>query len=222
MKREYLLIIFLVLIIGFGLGYLVFGGENIVEHVVVEKEIVENKEKIDSLLHVIEGRDLDIEKLKDSIRVEIVEVEKLKDSIENLPMTENTELLKTNLLTFGTHSENDTLPQLLKLNDDTIVAISEGNMIDINIGFSQLESQLFINRIQLQIINQDSLTIADQRNIILRKDLLLEKQQTACQQNTEDLKQQIKKEKISKTCWQIGGIAVSASLATLLILQMTR
>ena len=95
-------------------------------------------------------------------------------------------------------------------------------MIDINIGFSRLESQIFINRLQLQIINQDSLTIADQRSIIARKDVLLEKQQLACQQNTEDLKRQLKKEKISKTCWQIGGAVVSASLATLLILQLTK
>lgn len=217
--KQNIIIAVLVLIIGFGIGYLIFGKKTVEPVVIVESKIIENTAKIDSLLCVIGERDLDIEKLKDSIRVEIVEVEKLKDSIKNLPITENVDLLKSNLLTFGTHSGNDTLPQLLKINDDTIVAISEGNMIDINFGFSSLKNQLFINRIQLQIINQDSLTIEDQRSIILRKDKLLEKQQIACKQNMEDLQRELRKEKITKTCWKVGGIAVSASLATLLILQ---
>jgi hypothetical protein len=217
-----LAIIFIILAFGVVIGYLIFERKP-VEPIIVEPEIIENTQKIDSLLGIIKERDLSIEQLKDSIKTEIIEVEKLKDSIENLPIDQNTELLKANLLSFGTHSEEtDTLPAILRINEDTIVAISEGNMIDINIGFSRLESQIFINRLQLQIINQDSLTMADQRNIIARKDVLLEKQQLACQQNTEDLKRQLKKEKISKTCWQIGGVVVSASLATLLILQLTK
>ena len=203
--KQNIIIAVLVLIIGFGIGYLIFGKKTVEPVVIVESKIIENTAKIDSLLCVIGERDLDIEKLKDSIK--------------NLPITENVNLLKSNLLTFGTHLGNDTLPQLLKINDDTIVAISEGNMIDINFGFSSLENQLSINRIQLQIINQDSLTIEDQRSIILRKDKLLEKQQIACKQNTEDLQRELRKEKITKTCWKVGGIAVSASLATLLILQ---
>ena len=203
--KQNIIIAVLVLIIGFGIGYLIFGKKTVEPVVIVESKIIENTAKIDSLLCVIGERALDIEKLKDSIK--------------NLPITENVNLLKSNLLTFGTHLGNDTLPQLLKINDDTIVAISEGNMIDINFGFSSLENQLSINRIQLQIINQDSLTIEDQRSIILRKDKLLEKQQIACKQNTEDLQRELRKEKITKTCWKVGGIAVSASLATLLILQ---
>ena len=203
--KQNIIIAVLVLIIGFGIGYLIFGKKTVEPVVIVESKIIENTAKIDSLLCVIGERDLDIEKLKDSIK--------------NLPITENVNLLKSNLLTFGTHLGNDTLPQLLKINDDTIVAISEGNMIDINFSFSSLENQLSINRIQLQIINQDSLTIEDQRSIILRKDKLLEKQQIACKQNTEDLQRELRKEKITKTCWKVGGIAVSASLATLLILQ---
>ena len=217
-----LAIIFIILILGVIIGYLIFGRKP-VEHIVVEPEIIENTQKIDSLLKIIGERDLSIEQLKDSIKTEIIEVEKLMDSIENLPLDQNTELLRLNLLSHGTHSgETDTLPTILKINEDTVVAISEGNMIDINIGFSRLESQIFINNLQLQIINQDSLTIADQRNIIARKDVLLEKQRIACQQNTEDLERALRKEKISKTCWQIGGIAVTASLATLLILQLAK
>ena len=65
--KQNIIIAVLVLIIGFGIGYLIFGKKTVEPVVIVESKIIENTAKIDSLLCVIGERDLDIEKLKDSL-----------------------------------------------------------------------------------------------------------------------------------------------------------
>jgi hypothetical protein len=184
--------------------------------------IVDNEKElktIDSLTEVIYEKDEIIHQLKDSIviveKVVIKEVEKIKE----LPITENIELLRDNLVYYGELSDViDPHPSLVEINNDTLAILSENNLIDANIITAKYEGELYKNRLLNEIVYNDSITISLKDNIIYNKDLILQNQEQSYNSMKESLEIALRKEKREKTYWIIGGAIVTSALTTYIIL----
>jgi len=183
--------------------------------------IVDNKkelETIDSLTTVINIQDKLIQQLKDSIiiveKVVIKEVEKIKE----LPITENIELLKDNLLYYGELSTlDDPHPSLVEIDQDTVAVLSKNNIIDANIIVTKYEGELNKNNILNEIVYNDSITISLKNEILYNKDAIIENQEQAYNIMKNNLEVALEKERQEKTYWIIGGAIVTSLLTSYII-----
>lgn len=159
--------------------------------------------------------------LHDSIKtiktkVIIKEVEKIK----YLPLDNNVKLLSDNLNKHGEFTTpEDTLPGLLAVNQkDTIVAISENNLKDINCIVVRYELGVAENDLLHKVIENDSIALGIKDSIIMDKDVIISKQDSIFDLNMKRLEKQIKKDKvISGTL----GATVGAAVVTAIILGVT-
>ncbi len=213
MDKKSIIIIVLAIIIGLGLGYFIFRGP---KEVIVEKVVeIENTKKIDSLNSIIQYNENLISSLKDSVREKIVYVERRVDEIKELPIDENLELLRDNLLIYGDNfSTEDTLPSLCQLSysSDTLVIMSEDNLVDVNTIVARYEGVLSINDYYLQTIKADSSIISLKNSIILEKDDMLNRERENCEANIRELEKIVKKERRKQAYYTIGGIAIAGTL----------
>jgi hypothetical protein len=183
--------------------------------------IVDNEKElraIDSLTNVINMQDELIQQLKDSVvvveKIVIKEVEKIKE----LPITENVDLLKENLVQYGEMStEDDPYPTLIEIDDDTVAILSENNIIDANIIAAKYEGELNKNSILNEIVYNDSITISLKNEILYNKDAIINNQEEAYNTMKNNLEVALKKEKREKTYWTIGGAVITSLLTGYII-----
>lgn len=183
--------------------------------------IVDNEKElraIDSLTNVINMQDELIQQLKDSVvvveKIVIKEVEKIKE----LPITENVDLLKENLVQYGEMStEDDPYPTLIEIDDDTVAILSENNIIDANIIAAKYEGELNKNSILNEIVYNDSVTISLKNEIIYNKDAIINNQEEAYNTMKNNLEVALKKQKREKTLWIVGGAVVASVLTGFII-----
>ena len=215
--KKTLLIVFLACIVGLGIGYFIFRNTK-PETIVVEK-VIEDTQKIDSLQVVIRENENLIETLKDSVREKIVYIEKRVDEIRELPIDENLELLRDNLLVYGENFEpTDTLPALCQISDspDTLVLMSEKNLVDVNTIIVRYEGQLQINDYLTETIRADSSIISLKNSIILEKDLALERQREFFNNNMSEMNNIIAKERRKQIYYSVGTAVVVGTLVYLI------
>ena len=218
MKKRDLLIVILAIIIGFGIGYFIFRNQKPAE-IIVEK-VIEDTHKIDSLNLIIKENEATIENLKDSVREKIVYIEKRVDEIKELPIDKNLEVLRDNLLVYGeSFKVTDTLPALCQVGklEDTLILMSEENLVDINLTFIRYEGTLEINNYLNQTIKADSSIISLKNSIILEKDEALERQRLAFESNMQTMDKIIAKERRKQVYFTVGGAFVAGALVYLLV-----
>ena len=105
------------------------------------------------------------------------------------------------------------------MNNDTVVAISENNLKDINGLAAKYEWNLVENHILNEIIETDSTMLVQKDSIILDKDVIISKQDSIFNQNMKRLEKQIKKDKvIVGTVGALSGAAVVATVVLGIIL----
>lgn len=213
--KKTIIIVVLAIIIGLGIGYFIFRSNP--KEIIVEKTIeVEDTKKIDSLNFIIKTNEELIESLKDSVREKIVYVEKRVEEIKELPIDENLELFRDNLLVYGENFEIlDTLPSLCQVSEseDTLVLMSEDNLIDVNTIVAKYEGTMAINDYYLSTIKSDSVIINSKSLIILEKDEALERQQEIFDNNMKELEKIIKKERRKQIYFSVGTAAVVGTIA---------
>lgn len=154
--------------------------------------------------------------LMDSIKtveskVIIKEIEKIK----YLPIDSNVQLLSDNLEKHGEFTTpEDTLPSIMEINDkDTIVAISENNLKDINCIVVKYESSLTENQLLEKVIYNDSVMLGLKDSVILDKDIIISKQDSIFDLNMKRLEKQIRKDKlISGTVGGAIGFAAASAI----------
>lgn len=149
-------------------------------------------------------------------KVIIKEVEKIK----YLPLDSNVKLLSDNLNKYGEFTTpEDTLPGLLAVNQkDTVVAISENNVKDINSIVVKYELGVAENDLLYEVIKNDSIALGIKDSIILDKDVIISKQDSIFDINMKRLEKQIKRDKvISGTL----GATVGAAVVTAIVLGVT-
>lgn len=223
LKKKILKVLIIASFIIAGIVFITYTIDIIRDKINKPPVVIINNEKelktIDSLTEVIYEKDEIIHQLKDSIviveKVVIKEVEKIKE----LPITENIELLRDNLVYYGELSSvMDSHPSLVEINDDTVAVLSENNLIDANIITAKYEGELYKNKLLNEIVYNDSITISLKDNIIYNKDLILQNQEQSYNSMKENLEIALRKEKREKTYWIIGGVIVTSALTTYIIL----
>ena len=187
MSKKNIIIIILSIIIGFGIGFILFRSGP--KEIVVEK-IVEVKETktIDSLNNVIKTNEEMIDALKDSVREKIVYIDQKVNKIKELPLDSNLMLLRDNLLVYGENFNIlDSLPSLCKLDDseDTIVIMSEDNLTDINVIIAKYEGTMAVTRYYLETIEKDEEIISLKDSVISQKDNIINRERQTFESNTQ-------------------------------------
>ena len=217
MNKKDLLIIILAIIIGLGFGYFIFRSSP--KEVVVEK-VIENTQKIDSLNAIIRINEDIIESLKDSVHERIIYIEKRVEEIKELPIDENLNLFRDNLLVYGDNfNPLDSLPSLCQISDsqDTLVLMSEDNLIDVNTIVARYEGVLSINDYYIETIKADSSIISLKNSIILEKDNQLIKERENFESNMKDLETIIKRERRKQVYYTIGGMVAVGTITYLIL-----
>lgn len=217
MNKKDLLIIIFAIIIGLGFGYFIFRSSP--KEVVVEK-VIENTQKIDSLNAIIRINENIIESLKDSVHERIIYIEKRVEEIKELPIDENLNLFRDNLLVYGDNfNPLDSLPSLCQLSDsqDTLVLMSENNLIDVNTIVARYEGTLSINDYYVETIKADSSIISLKNSIILEKDNQLIKERENFESNMKDLETIIKRERRKQVYYTIGGMVAVGTITYLIL-----
>ena len=217
MNKKDLLIIIFAIIIGLGFGYFIFRSSP--KEVVVEK-VIENTQKIDSLNAIIRINEDIIESLKDSVHERIIYIEKRVEEIKELPIDENLNLFRDNLLVYGDNfNPLDSLPSLCQISDsqDTLVLMSEDNLIDVNTIVARYEGVLSINDYYIETIKADSSIISLKNSIILEKDNQLIKERENFESNMKDLETIIKRERRKQVYYTIGGMVAVGTITYLIL-----
>ena len=212
-KVVIILSIIVGLLLGFGLYHFLMPAKIKTETVTIYDS---SKEQaiIDSCNVVIAELKQDYEKqLADAGEVKVVVVKEI-ERIQDLPISENVELLKENLIRHGELTqETDTLPSLIMLpGQDTLVTISENNVKDVNTIAAKLRGEEEINyKLEEAIFDQDQI-ISEQETIILNKDSIIDNQNTIYAENVQRLNESLRLEK-TKT---LVGVSVLGTAAVIL------
>ena len=214
---PYLIFILLFICGGVWLYYMYNSIEGLEQQIKRQEESIKaEKLHIDSLNRIIEQEQLYITKLKDSVvvvqKTVIEEVEKIKC----LPIDSNVNLLRNNLAKYGElYTESDTFPKEMSINDnsDTVVALSENNLIDVNCIVAKYEGSLQENELLGKIITEDSIIIDRKDSIILGKDFIISTQDSIFDANLTKLKKEAKKDKLKAGV--IGGALGTSIGATI-------
>ena len=206
-KRDVIKVVLLLLagiICGWGVSHLFSPPEpEIIEKI---DTVIEHK-KIDSLITVIKERDKEIEKLKTNVKI-IKEIQYVKtEEIKSLPIDSGVSLLEQNLLTYGTLTlESDTLPSLLRVNEDTLVTLGNNNLKDINVAFSDLGFEKEISQNYFRIIEEGNKIRLAQDSIIQNESSIILKQNVSISSLESALKSEKKKKK--RNTFFLGAAAI--------------
>lgn len=175
---------------------------------------------IDSCQVIIDRLENRVEELLDSAKyikevVIVKEVEKVKE----LPISDNVELLRENLIQYGELTqETDSLPSMVSMpNRDTLVTLSENNVKDVNMIAAKLKGEEEINyKLEEAIFDQDQI-ISEQSEIILNKDSIIMNQNSAYSENIQKLNESLRIEK-TKTIVGVSVLGTAAAILSIICL----
>ena len=209
------------LLVGFGLCYFLRPPKVKTETITIYDSSKEQA-AIDSCQVIIDGLENRVEELlEDAKNIKEVVIVKEIEKVHALPISENVELLKENLIRHGELTqETDTLPSMITLADkDTLVTLSENNVKDVNSIAAKLRGEEEINyKLEEAIFDQDQI-ISEQSEIILNKDSIIMNQNSAYSENIQKLNESLR---IEKTKTIVGVSVLGTAAAILSILCLTR
>ena len=146
--------------------------------------------------------------------VVVKEIEKIKE----LPLTENVETLKENLVKHGElTTESDSLPTVVSSVDaaDTLALLSENNVKDVNIIVAKYEGEVAANSKLEEAIEDSKVVMSQKDSIIDLKSSIILNQEIGYTAEIKGLQKSLKKEKVKKTVWISVLGAVAATLGVL-------
>lgn len=209
------------LLVGFGLCYFLRPPKVQTETITIYDSSKEQA-AIDSCQVIIDGLENRVnELLEDAKNIKEVVIVKEIEKVHALPISENVELLKENLIRHGELTqETDTLPSMITLADkDTLVTLSENNVKDVNSIAAKLRGEEEINyKLEEAIFDQDQI-ISEQSEIILNKDSIIMNQNSAYSENIQKLNESLR---IEKTKTIVGVSVLGTATAILSILCLAR
>lgn len=201
--------IILALVLGLVLGGILGGflGRHLFPKIKTETVIVydssKEKAKIDSLETVIKAREERIVALLDSAsKIKTVVVVKEINKVKDLPMTDNVELLRENLIKHGElTNEADSLPKTLAIKDtsDTLAVLSEANVKDVNIIAAKYEGEVEVNERLTEALWEGENLVHQKDSIIGIQSDIIVKQEINYSDRIQGLKKSLKSEKTQKT-----------------------
>ena len=213
-KVVIILSILVGLLVGFGLYHFLMPAKVKTETVTIYDPAKEQA-AIDSCQVIIDGLETKVAQLLEEAKnVKEVVIVKEVERIQALPISENVELLKENLIRHGELTqETDTLPAMVMLpGKDTLVTISENNVKDVNTIAAKLRGEEEINyKLEEAIFDQDQI-ISEQETIILNKDSIIDNQNAIYAENVQRLNESLRIEK-TKT---LVGVSVLGTAAVIL------
>ena len=213
-KVVIILSIIVGLLVGFGLYHFLMPAKVKTETVTIYDPAKEQA-AIDSCQVIIDGLETKVAQLLEEAKnVKEVVIVKEVERIQALPISENVELLKENLIRHGELTqETDTLPAMVMMpGKDTIVTISENNVKDVNTIAAKLRGEEEINyKLEEAIFDQDQI-ISEQETIILNKDSIIDNQNAIYAENVQRLNESLRIEK-TKT---LVGVSVLGTAAVIL------
>ncbi len=201
--------IILALVLGLVLGGILGGflGRHLFPKIKTETVIVydssKEKAKIDSLETVIKAREERIVALLDSAsKIKTVVVVKEINKVKDLPMTDNVELLRENLIKHGElTNEADSLPKTLAIKDtsDTLAVLSEANVKDVNIIAAKYEGEVEVNERLTEALWEGENLVHQKDSIIGIQSDIIVKQEINYSDRIQGLEKSLKSEKTQKT-----------------------
>lgn len=207
------------LLVGFGLCYFLRPPKVKTETITIYDSSKEQA-AIDSCQVIIDGLENRVEELlEDAKNIKEVVIVKEIEKVHALPISENVELLKENLIRHGELTqETDTLPSMITLADkDTLVTLSENNVKDVNSIAAKLRGEEEINyKLEEAIFDQDQI-ISEQSEIILNKDSIIMNQNSAYSENIQKLNESLRIEK-TKTIVGVSVLGTAAAILSILCL----
>lgn len=213
-KVVIILSILVGLLVGFGLYHFLMPAKVKTETVTIYDSSKEQA-AIDSCQVIIDGLETKVAQLLEEAKnVKEVVIVKEVERIQALPISENVELLKENLIRHGELTqETDTLPAMVMMpGKDTLVTISENNVKDVNTIAAKLRGEEEINyKLEEAIFDQDQI-ISEQETIILNKDSIIDNQNAIYAENVQRLNESLRIEK-TKT---LVGVSVLGTAAVIL------
>ena len=213
-KVVIILSILVGLLVGFGLYHFLMPAKVKTETVTIYDPAKEQA-AIDSCQVIIDGLETKVAQLLEEAKnVKEVVIVKEVEKIQALPISENVELLKENLIRHGELTqETDTLPAMVMMpGKDTLVTISENNVKDVNTIAAKLRGEEEINyKLEEAIFDQDQI-ISEQETIILNKDSIIDNQNAIYAENVQRLNESLRIEK-TKT---LVGVSVLGTAAVIL------
>ena len=213
-KVVIILSIIVGLLLGFGIYHFLMPAKIKTETVTIYDSSKEQA-AIDSCQVIIDGLETQVAQLLEEAKnVKEVVVVKEVERIQALPISENVELLKENLIRHGELTqETDTLPAMVMMpGKDTLVTISENNVKDVNTIAAKLRGEEEINyKLEEAIFDQDQI-ISEQETIILNKDSIIDNQNAIYAENVQRLNESLRIEK-TKT---LVGVSVLGTAAVIL------
>lgn len=175
---------------------------------------------IDSCQVIIDGLEGQVAQLlEDAKNIKEVVVVKEVEKIQALPISDNVELLKENLIRHGELTqETDTLPAMVMMpGKDTLVTISENNVKDVNTIAAKLRGEEEINyKLEEAIFDQDQI-ISEQETIILNKDSIIDNQNAIYAENVRRLNESLRIEK-TKTLVGVSVLGTAAMILSIICL----
>jgi len=201
--------IILALVLGLVLGGILGGflGRHLFPKIKTETVIIydssKEKAKIDSLETVIKAREERIVALLDSAsKIKTVVVVKEINKVKDLPMTDNVELLRENLIKHGElTNEADSLPKTLAIKDtsDTLAVLSEANVKDVNIIAAKYEGEVEVNERLTEALWEGENLVHQKDSIIGIQSDIIVKQEINYSDRIQGLEKSLKSEKTQKT-----------------------
>ena len=184
-----------------------------------EDLLLREKLHVEALTKEVEESQNNVKVLRDSIKtvknkVVVKEVERIK----YLPVDSNVAILKSNIQKYGEMTNAlDTFPSILAINQnqDTVIALSENNLKDVNSIDVKYEGTMAENELLEQIIVEDSTIIGLKDSIILDKNIMLSKQDSIFNENMKALEKSIKKDKV--IAGTVGGCVGAAAVAVIVL-----
>lgn len=184
-----------------------------------EDLLLREKLHVEALTKEVEESQNNVKVLRDSIKtvknkVVVKEVERIK----YLPVDSNVAILKSNIQKYGEMTNAlDTFPSILAINQnqDTVIALSENNLKDVNSIVVKYEGTMAENELLEQIIVEDSTIIGLKDSIILDKNIMLSKQDSIFNENMKALEKSIKKDKV--IAGTVGGCVGAAAVAVIVL-----
>lgn len=184
-----------------------------------EDLLLREKLHVEALTKEVEESQNNVKVLRDSIKtvknkVVVKEVERIK----YLPVDSNVAILKSNIQKYGEMTNAlDTFPSILAINQnqDTVIALSENNLKDVNSIVVRYEGTMAENELLEQIIAEDSTIIDLKDSIILDKNIMLSKQDSIFNENMKALEKSIKKDKV--IAGTVGGCVGAAAVAVIVL-----
>ena len=201
--------IILAILLGFVVGAVAGGllGRYLFPKVEVETVIVydssKEKAKIDSLESIIKAKETRIAELLDSAsKIKTVIVVKEVNKIKELPMTDNVELLRDNLIKHGELTEEtDTLPKTFLFDDqpDTLAVLSESNVKDVNIIAAKYKGEVEVNEKLTEALWEGESLVHQKDSIIGIQSDIIVNQDIQYNDRIKSLEKSLKSEKTQKT-----------------------